>query len=570
LVAITQNMFRAILHIILVVIPLTSFAQDVEQVIKRTTERLKDQPIQIHGQFQIQGTMNQIRGLEQRIDPFSLQIQANTTLDILGVQAPFQFTYCDGNTLYRLPSFLITGISPHYRNFTLHAGDRSMYFSDYTLAGHGFRGIGFEYQKKDGGWFASTFYGRLKRSFSNDMESRQSLEPSFKRMGYGFKTGYQKNGNEIALSLLHVRDRENDAIIVQSPGISPAENVVLDIQIKKQFGPKWKLEGEVARSLLNRDARQLSLESGTWDRAFGLFTPNTSFEKHIAWKAAFNYKIHPRHQLDFYIDHVDPGFRSLGALFFQNDFERIGIRTHHALAKQKILVNTDLGSEKNNLRAFEGNRLQRLRGSLRIQWQVLPQWLWAGNYSNIRQTNKLYAYNNPALPVDSIFLAITNQQAQVQSVFQTSDHQHNLTGLIQYQDLQQIDQEKITDQTSSNRLISFQYGKRLMNDQAMLSINFTWNKNQIDQVSINSWSPGMIWNHRHRAWTYSIAVIPSIFTGKNGTNQIWSSRIQCKYQLSKKQYLQLAYRTINRSGSAPALYPVFSDQTAKILYQFQF
>lgn len=563
-------MTRATLYLFLLISPLTILAQDVEQSIKKIRERWTDNPVQIHGLFQLEGKLNQIKGIERRIDPFSLQIRASAILDLLGIQAPFQFTYSDGNTLYRLPSYIITGISPYYRGFTLHAGDRSMYFSDYSLAGHGFRGIGMEYHKPQGGWFASSFYGRLRRAFSGDLESRQSLEPSFRRMGYGFKTGYQKNGNEIAVSLLHIKDRESDLVSSEHPEISPAENVVLDIQLKKQFGPKWKMEGEIARSLLNRDTRSSELISGWWDQAFGLFTPNLTMEKHLAWKGSFSYQIHPRHQIDFYIDHVDPGYRSLGALFFQNDFERIGIRTHHALARQKLQVHTDLGSERNNLRGFEGNQLRRWRGSLQLQWLMNTQWQWVGNYSNIRQTNKLFAFNNPSLPVDSIFLAITNQQSQVQTIYQSPDHKHTLSAFIQYQDLQQINQEKITDQTSSNWLASVQYGRSCLSNQAMLSINLSWNNNRINEELLSSWSPGLVWNHRKKNWNYTIAWIPSILPASGEWNYIWTSRAQCKYQLSKKQFLQCTYRYINRTGKSPAGYPVFSDQTAQVQYQYQF
>ena len=256
---------------------------------------------------------------------------------------------------------LITGISPHYRIlrfmpeigpciFRLHIG-RSWISR-----------IGFEYQKKGWRLVCLNILWPAKEEFFQ-RHGKSSISGAFrKRMGWIW-INYQKNGNEIAYPAPCPRSgkwRDNST----EPWNQSGRECSPWYPNQKQFGPKWKLEGEVARSLLNRDARQLSLESERGIGAFGLFTPNTSFEKHIAWKAAFNYKIHPRHQR-FFTSIMDPGFPLIRRIVLPKRFWTHWIRTHHALAKQKILVNTDLGSEKiicAHLKETDSNDLGDLYG----------------------------------------------------------------------------------------------------------------------------------------------------------------------------------------------------------------
>lgn len=556
---------------LLCLLPVCGLTQDLQQSLKKIKDRWQDQPVNWHGHFSVQGITNRIEGADRRVDPFSLRIQAGLVLDVLGIKAPFQFNYSDGNTLYRLPSFLISGISPHYKNFTLHAGDRSMYFSDYSLAGHGFRGIGLEYNSQKSGWYSAAFYGRLRRAFASDLESKQAIEPTQKRMGFGVKTGYRRRGDEITVSIIKIWDSDQPLDMNQVPELKPAENVVLSLQIKKQLGIKWNLEGELAQSLLNQD-KNASLWSGSgWNQTYGLIQPTITYQKNLAYKGGFTYRITPRHDIRFFLEHIDPGYRSLGALFFQNDFERIALQSHHQFLKNKLQLQIDLGSERNNLKQFEGNQLRRLRGSMHIQWLATPEWQWVGHFSNIRQTNKLYAFNNPALPVDSLVLAITNNQAQLQSLYNNKDRSRSFQFLLQYQELQQIRDEQITDQSSANWLSSFQYNWRLCNDRAWIAALFTLNTNASENLQLHSWSPGMTWNHQvHPDWNYTLSVIPSLIIQNQQHAAIWSARAQLRHRISPAQQLQLAFQYLNRSGSVASRFPDFVESNLRLQYQYHF
>ena len=211
----TNRIFRVgIILLLLAFSVLETRAQDLESV--------KDQNLfDWSGGIGLTTTFYNVSGLENRRDPFFWQLNANLNLSFLGgiVNAPFSFVVSQQNKNFSQPQpFNRFGLSPTYREWTLHLGHRSMNFSDYTLAGNIFYGVGLEYKSDNIPWRASAMYGRLSKAVERSASAGVTfVEPSFRRLGYGTKVGYHKNKQEIDLIFFRAYDDLNSIGIRDSP-----------------------------------------------------------------------------------------------------------------------------------------------------------------------------------------------------------------------------------------------------------------------------------------------------------------------------------------------------------------
>ena len=73
----------------------------------------------------------------------------------------------------------------------------------------------------------------------------------------------------------------------------------------------------------------------------------------------------------FQFDHVDPGFRSLGTLYFQDDFENYTIHARVNALKNKLTLAVRSGIQRNYLERNESNQILRGIGSAQINYSPL-------------------------------------------------------------------------------------------------------------------------------------------------------------------------------------------------------
>src|SRR5690606_10230202 len=95
--------------------------------------------------------------------------------------------------------------APTYKWVKTYVGYNSMTFSNYTLSGHVFLGGGVELTPKN--WRIAAMYGRLRKAVSFNLnDTLQYTDASFKRMGYGLKVGYEKNGDVYSVNIFTAKD----------------------------------------------------------------------------------------------------------------------------------------------------------------------------------------------------------------------------------------------------------------------------------------------------------------------------------------------------------------------------
>jgi hypothetical protein len=450
----------------------------------------------IRGYIQSSLNTNSISGIERRQDPYDFRFNGSLLINTLGWTTSLQLNLADGRTIRRLnlpdvsiPSYNLIGVSPQYKWAKFHLGFRSMTFSQYALAGHSFSGVGMELAP--GKIRVSAMYGRLRRASNEMLDLRQSLDPQFKRMGWGIKIGYEDGKDKIHAYLFRAEDQLNMNDENNYQTVSPQDNAIIGLLLSKKIGPAF-LEVDYAYSALSRDTRVDEIDNYSYSMfqsGFGAFTPNSSTEFRSAFnaKASFETSVGRIHAG---IERVDPGYQSLGALFFNNDYENITLGGQLRL-QQNIMVSVNTGFQRNNLEGNETNSMDRWVGSINANYNPSDVTSLNFSFSNFRTTNTLYAVSIPFIQVDSIQLSLVNRQfsAGLNTYF-NSERNASLTGFLSYFRSFSIQNDVVNpDQKLSNLNAFVAYHRNWDNPDWKFTTSLTLNRNASSLTNVLTFGP---------------------------------------------------------------------------------
>ena len=305
------------------------------------------------GNISVGQTYYQANGIENRRDPYFWQINANLNFNILGiVNLPFSLVLSQQNKQFNQPQpFNRVGLSPNYKAYTLHLGYRSLYFSDFTLAGNMFFGIGAEYKPDNIPIQLHMMYGRFTKPVSRfAQEGITVAHPAYKRMGYGVRLGYEKDQNSVFINILKSRDDPN-SVEPDSLLVKPQENLVLGIEGALKLFERIHFQMEYAYSMHTRDISSSIpfLDTYSFNNNLGsLFKPNGTSNFSNAFNGSLNFS-GDFFQLSLNYRRVDPEYTTHGSSFINNDLENVTIGFSIPFWKRKIHFNSQLGLQRNNL-----------------------------------------------------------------------------------------------------------------------------------------------------------------------------------------------------------------------------
>ncbi|MGB2845938.1 MAG: hypothetical protein WBB93_00115 [Saprospiraceae bacterium] len=517
-----------------------SLGQDIQKAIGDVGTRLKRDPVKVYGAVDLLGQLYQSKNQTAYYPDLTYRAFAQLQFDIAGIQAPFSFLYSNGNSIYHLPAYTFAGISPTYKWGTVHLGDRSLELSPYTLSGHQFRGIGLEL--KPGRFRFTGMYGRLKRAVADDYLTLQGLDPAFKRMGWGIKSGYETEKAKIALTMFHAQDETSSIPFEAHTSIlQPAENLALALQTYKRWGP-WSAQLDYTYSLFSRDTRATTAEESNYaHHILGLFTPRFSSAYRHAWMTKVNYNA-KKVLVGFQFDHVDPGFRSLGTLYFQDDFENYTIHARVNALKNKLTLAVRSGIQRNYLERNESNQILRGIGSAQINYSPLQNLQWQLQWSNISNTVRFRNNLNPTQPLDSLYLVSTQSQAGTTLMYNWGNGQESgLVATFQYQKGQTIVDDAIQLDLTRFLFAQAAYSYRAGKTWNMnISLQFTQNTlSALHQSTIGpslQYQRSFLKNRLLSAWTL---VDQEIYTEAVHSHRVINILWQNTYQLRKQHQLYL-------------------------------
>ncbi len=425
------------------------YGQDIEQTIKNIQETKFDVSGNVNAQGQYYFSDQLQRGV-----PLSGTISAFLNFNVLGVGVPFSFNMGTGGRLfnYTLPSYGFVGLSPRYKTLTLHLGDRSMHFDKYSFSGHSFRGVGFEF--KPSSWVLSGFYGTLQRAKQEDLQSNHQLEPLYKRVGWGFHGGYQNSKNKLIFSLFNAEDQENSLLNVDSTlNITPGQNTIISVDGKTTLNSIFQISSNVAYSGYTENMNEsIGVNSSVAKRFGGLLNTNLSSR----WNFAYNAEIKVKTkfgQIFAGYERIDPGFKTFGSLFFQDDLQQVFGGVSAKLFKNVLMINGRLGLKNNNLKGDQANNYNRIIGSLSANYNPSSKLSFVGSYSTFNNVNKKSVVLDPINPLLFTTYILNNQATMLSASYyliKTKKHQR----MIRISGDQTIGKTIINDEVDQNAKLS--------------------------------------------------------------------------------------------------------------------
>ncbi len=559
--------------------PIDLNGQAVDNVLKDLKERSSEgEWFKMNGGISSAFNFNHISGIPRRFDPFSWRLNANLNFDIMGVSAPFSAVFSNGSSVYNLPKYSFYGLSPSYKYITLHLGDRSMNFSPYTLSGHNFYGAGLEL--KPGNFRFSFMYGQLKRARAEDANSIQNFEPSYERKGWGFKTGYDNGKSKLSVILFNAADDPlSIPIPLTSTTIQPQANVVLGLEGKHQFGKVVSLAVDVARSALTRNQHSFDISPdhyNTFQKLGGLFEPNASSGFYHAIKTSLGFNT-DLGQFNLNHERIDPGYKTLGSLYFNNDLENITASTTTSLFKKKLTLSANAGLQRNNLSGDRSNSSNRFIGAVNAGYTPTDRLNFNLAISNFSTTNRMRAVTVPVVQIDSIILVQTNQSGNLSvSYLAGKEKKSVLTGMFSYQQSNSIENDIINkDQTTTYYMGILAFNRSIPELKLNLSASLMANYGLIPNINLLTVAPSfnisksMLEDKLNLTTSTSFS---SVWTNGNNSNRIFTIQANAGYRLLKKHQVSLQMNWVDnkQNGGQSGVGEAFSEFTGGVTYGLNF
>lgn len=347
--------------------------------------------IKVTGGLNISNIIYSTNDSLSRRDPYQLILSGNVNLNIFGYDAPFSFTYSNSQRSYTQP-FNRLSFTPRYKWIKAYIGQTSMTFSPYTLSGHSFKGAGLELSP--GSWRFAIMGGQLKRAVKYDPLTFSYTQPSFRRMGYGVKLGYEKAASGITVNLFTAKDDKFS--IGENPGnlqIHPMENIALGISAHTLVLKHFMIDGEYSISILNSDTRfETGYDSVQTLKSLELSSIGT--RRFDACSAGAGYQSSYGGLMLKY-ERVAPDYQSLGAYYFNNDMENFTVAPSLRLLDGKFSLNGNLGLQRNNLDKMRESTTKRFAGAGNMSLNISEKLNMTFNYSNFSSYTNVRPQEDP-------------------------------------------------------------------------------------------------------------------------------------------------------------------------------
>ena len=555
-------------------LPASARAQQVDDI-ANTVSTLRDQKLRITGGINLGSQFYQAQGIDPRRDAFQWSARANLVFRFAGLSAPFSYSFSDANRNFNLPSYTFTGISPTYKWATLHVGDRSMGFSKYSMSGISFRGVGTEL--RPGKWKIAAFYGKLNRALESDLNAVGNLNGFYQRDGYGISVGYNGGKFGYDLNMFGASDKEDATAITDlGQALQPINNRVVSLRGRQVLSKRFSLSGEIAHSVYNSDKRLTALpadQRNLGNRFFGLFTPTESLLTGQAGNGKLFYSGNGFGvQLGY--ERITRDFRTLGALFFNNDTENITAGFNKNFLKGRLNLFLNGGLERTNLGYEDLETTNRLIGTVNANYTPDQQWSLNASFSNFRNDTKLRAQTQVLVPVDSIFLAQVNRSANlaVSRALGRKDNPKSINLVVSHQRASSVINDEV-NMNARSRFTTASLGFSGSSKTAGFRYNtgLTLNSTEVGQINTFTVAPvaGLsksFWNNSLNTFARSSM---SFVSQPNGMNAVFNLGSGATYRLKNSHRITATVNYLNRFGAEDARRN-FSEVYGQLGYGYSF
>lgn len=484
------------------------------------------------GGISLGGETYSINGMDNRRSPLSYYINGRVSLSYKGINVPVSVSYRDAQFSYDY-NFNRLGIAPSYKWIKLYLGWNTMNFSQYTMSGRAFYGVGM--MLTPGSFHFSALKGKIQNHLAirDTLINGANLIPTFERDIWGGKVGFQKKKTKFEIIFMNIKDdpesfayqREYNTLYGYQV-LTPKENLIVGINGGIGLFKVLDIYFNTAASGFTADAGDtLLLDYGTEVPGFikNLFQANSSTRLSIAGDAGVNLRIKSQ-KVGVKYRRVDPFYSTLASNFFMNDVEQYTFTTGLNLWKKKIHVDGNLGLEQNNLTRLRTNTTNRVISSIGTQLNLHENWFSSIRFSNFQTESE----NNILTLNDTLRFVSTTQE------FST---------LISYS-LPGKEWKKSFSLNAYYNTVSDQSTEKQIGDIQVLSL---------------SANTSVIWN------TYDLTIVPSLLFNEYRYENIVQNRIGGGIRVQKR----LAAKKLNVSFNYQYSLNLYDDKKDGSVNLFQ-
>ena len=358
-----------------------SYAQNIEEVLAFR----KKTPLKISGSISARATLFSSLPSEAR-QSFTYQLTGSVNLslyELLNIPLSFNLNNYGANFSYpSLPNRL--SLHPSYKWAKAHIGDVSMSFGPYTLNGHQFTGLGVELSP--GRWQVSAMAGRLLKRVDAD-PNIPSLQVGYERWGYGLKTRYEGSTFALGGTAFAARDRDGRiSFDIDALGIYPKGNIALGLEGSLSLIKDLKLTLEYGLSRMQQDLRSAEVSY------------------YHALKADVSYRF-VGNTLGVGYERIDPGYATLGAYYFNNDYENLTLNYSRSFFDSKLSLALSGGLQRDDLMGQKQEHNKRFVGSAQVGFtpsEALSASVSLSSFQSYRNLKSSFDYINARTPYDNL------------------------------------------------------------------------------------------------------------------------------------------------------------------------
>ena len=428
-----------------------------------------------------------------RRDPYQVILSGNLNLNIFGYNAPFSFTYSNSQRSYTQP-FNRLSFTPQYKWVKAYIGYTSMTFSPYTLSGHSFKGAGVELTP--GNWRLAMMAGQLKRAVEGNPLFESTSVPSYKRMGYGIKFGYEKGASGILVNLFNAKDYENSIREVPADALMhPMQNLAIGFSGRTSLFGHIALEGEYAISILNSDIRLGLIQDDSLHSQQSTYSSqNAGISSFDAYSFGVGYQSSLSGLMLRY-ERVSPDYQTLGAYYFNNDLENITLSPTLRLLEGRFSFSGNAGVQKNNLDKSRESTTKRLVSAGSINFNLSQKWNFTFNYSNFSTYTNMKPRDDPFFRdnMDSLnFYQVTNQMGgSVNHTFGKSEAPGNIMIFTSFQEANETSPGAQSGSASGFFTANTSYSQVIKESDIAFSLLYNINSSEAPQMRSFYQGPGI-------------------------------------------------------------------------------
>lgn len=492
-----------------------------------------------------------------RRDPYQFILNGNLNLNLFGYDVPFSFSLSNTQKSYTQP-FNRINFSPTYKWIKLYLGTTSMTFSPYTLSGHTFKGAGIELSP--GNLRISLMAGQLKKAIEYDPQNSEINIPSYKRIGYGIKAGYEKGTSFISANLFSASDDQNSISQLPEDGsLHPMKNIALGFSGSTSLFENFILKGDYSFSVLNGDIRMPVLmgESQTDESdtdPLSLQSPATRYFDAMSFGLGYQ---NSSFGLNLNYERISPDYQTLGGYYFNSDMENFTIAPALRLLHGRLSLNTNAGIQRNNLDKARESTSTRWVGAGTINYSLGEKWNISANYSNFSSYTKAKPLNDPFFKneLDSLnFYQITNQAGgSINYTFGKSESPHTILLNTSFQKVNETGTDTTGKQQSKYTSINVSYSHLFSNTGLLMSVSYNINSSNAPELISFYQGPSLLLSKTILNKTLRLGINSAwnqnLINGQT-RNQVISNGININYSppkaLEGKQNISFNLNLLNR------------------------